>query len=134
MKIEVNPIDVEALKEFLGECGPIEYEPNYRLVLDGNQSTVPDASKVQKVLKSSTGHWITSHINLSDYEAISIALSWIEGEIMGMDAVWELVTKQGEFLTEVEVIIVFYGSRKPIRIKKETKLTALIEAHKELTK
>jgi len=105
-----NPIDPPALKEFLGEI------------------------KVDNLRNSKDGFWAGfAHINKS--QAISIAISWLESEIMGVEGYIDHSSytqkyKKGWWGLEVRI----KGTENNHCKVSETKLLTFIAAHKELVK
>jgi len=115
---KVNPIDPPALKEFLGEMPFSKCET--LVTAEYDRFRIVD-SRTRRL----------NGYSVSDEIAISIALSWLEGEIMGIEGYESHKIEHDEKGWSV------YVDRKSGRLPvfwKSTKLIALIECHKDLVK
>lgn len=135
---KLNPIDVKALRELRGNPEQVmwllEYEPDKFLINN------PEIDNFLSVVGN------TVKKGLSDYEAVAIAISWLESEIMGIEGYVKHcvgINDKGKWCVKVwreslEWIPTIVGAdfmenkTKREMFTKKTKLTALIEAHKEL--
>jgi len=123
MSNKVNPIDPPALKEFLGEMPFSKFE------------TLVTAEYDRFRIMDSRTRRLNGY-SVSDEIAISIALSWLESEIMGVAKwrhhIWRVWEKT------VRLVVYVDGGCHKIDEQHEynakTKLTALIAAYKEIVK